>query len=237
MQIPKVTVGAEAEPGEGRPQGRGRESRGKLGGGGRSWFPRPGPARGAPRQDPDVHRAGPAAAVRCWTAGSPAARAGGRGPGVPVPSPDAAGHPGAHLASLPARGPLHLAALLSPPPPLFFLPSQPGTQHSPPPVRSSYPFKWTDAARGGRGRRGRKGRGTVSGSPDWPEARAAVACACALSSSARLWGVGGRPGANWPPRRPRPRVAGGHVTRRLGAPGAGDAGGQDGGGAGGGQSE
>lgn len=126
-----------------------------------------------------------------------------------------------------------MAALWSPP--RAFPSSLYKTQHSSPLVLGSYLFKKLDA----------KGVGVVAASKRGHRRAAQIGPrpgrrlrACAVRSGARSRGGGeGHADANWPLRPPRPRVAGGHVTRRLGAPGAGDAGGQDGGGAGGGQSE
>lgn len=237
VQIPKVTVRGEAGPAEGRPQGRGRESRGKLGGGGVLVSP----AQGRP--------GGRRARTRMCTAPGPprlcgAGRRGARlhalaaaAPESPSPPPTPPGIRARTWPPSPRAGRCTWLHCCPRRPLSSSFPPSPGPSTRPHLCGARTPLSGQTPPGVGVVAAGGKGGETVSGSPDWPEARAAVACACALSSSARLRGVGGRPGANWPPRRPRPRVAGGHVTRRLGAPGAGDAGGQDGGGAGGGQSE
>ena len=104
---------------------------------GRRWsFAGPGPAGGRrapapprpwPRQDPDVRCAGRRAARAAprGEAGRPTAGAGSRCAWNTHPLPRGRRASGLAPGGRPARGPRHLAALLSPPPPPSLLPSFP----------------------------------------------------------------------------------------------------------------
>lgn len=145
------------------------------------------PALLRPRWDPDVQCAGRPASQGCPALRSKAAHCTHwrslRGP--TVSSPHVAGRPVTHLEAASRRGPRHLAALLSPP---LSTPFPDRTQHPPPPMPGSCPFKKPDAARGGRGRRERRGgrcRAALIGPRPgrWP--RAPAQCAVARAPGRR----------------------------------------------------
>lgn len=155
--------------------------------------PRPGcTARGAPR----TRRLDCAARLRACTGGSCA--------GVTSSPTPPAGRPGTHMGAASRRKPRNLAALSSPPTSLFPCPDM--NQRPPQLVQGLYPFKKPDNPQGWAWSLRGTGRVAVPGRPDWPEARAGAARACAVSSSARRRreegarvpiGRGGDPAREW----------------------------------------